>query len=194
MSPAFALIPIADQIARNMKGLNMSHSMNWKTRLLSYPAFLCVAVCTAHATPVSYTFTATTRATVGSPAHLEQFRLLTPDFLPVVLNGPVISFLRDDPALISCVSCTDPPVPTLHFLRSGIGDVVQFRDADGILRPYFFPMNVLSNPGVYDTPGGFNVNVGKLVVAETETPEPATVAMVTAGLAIAGLLRRRLRS
>jgi hypothetical protein len=159
----------------------MTHSRNWKAR----------AVCTAHATPVSYTFTATTRATLGSPAHLEQFRLLAPDFIPVVLNGPVISFLRDDPALISCVSCTDPPVQTLHFLRSGSGDVVQFRDTDGILRPYFFPMNVLSSPGAYNTSPGINVNVGKLVVAET--PEPATVAMVTAGLAIAGLLRRRLR-
>jgi hypothetical protein len=161
-----------------------------RARLLICCAVLCSATYTAHATPVLYTFTATTRATLGSPSHLEQFQLEAPDFLPLVLNGAVMSFLRSDPALISCVACTDPPVPTLHFLRSDTSDLVQFRDADGILRPYFFPANSLSSPGSYNTLPGINVAVGKLVVAET--PEPSTMALVISGAATLALrLRRR---
>ena len=97
------------------------------------------------------------------------------------LNGTVMSFLSSDPALISCVACTDPPVPTLHFLRSDTSDLVQFRDADGILSPYFFPANSLSSPGSYNTLPGINVAIGKLVVAET--PEPSTMGLVIAGAA-----------
>ena len=92
-----------------------------------------------------------------------------------------MSYLRSDPALISCVACTDPPVPTLHFLRTDTSDLVQFRDADGVLRPYFFPANSLSDTGSYDTLPGINVAVGKLVVAET--PEPSTMVLVIAGAA-----------
>ncbi len=111
--------------------------------------------------------------------HLEQFELTTPDFLPVLDNGPVLSFLASDPGLLSCVACTDPPVPTLHFLRSATSDLVQFRDTDGILRPYFFPVNALSSPGTYQTLPGINVAVGTLVVSQT--PEPSTLWMAIAG-------------
>jgi hypothetical protein len=139
-----------------------------------------------------YTFTATTQPTQGSPSHLEQFQLMAPDFLPLVTNGDVISFLRSDPAIISCVACTDPPVPTLHFLRSDTSDLVQFRDADGILRPYFFSPSALSNPGTHDTLPGINVNVGKLIVSEI--PEPSTTALLGGGLATLALLLRRRNS
>ena len=160
-----------------------------RVRLLIGCAVLFSATYTAHAAPILYTFTATTPATLGSPSHLEQFQLEAPDFLPLVLNGDVLSFLSSDPALISCIACADPPVPTLHFLRTDTSDLVQFRDADGILRPYFFPANSLSHPGSYDTLPGINVAVGKLVV--TETPEPATMVLVLAGAAtLASRLRR----
>src|SRR5690348_13111804 len=82
-------------------------------------AVLCFAAFAAYGAPVLYTFTATTRATQGSPSHTEQFQLTVPDFLPLVENGAVLSFLRDDPALISCVSCAEAPLSALHFLRSG---------------------------------------------------------------------------
>jgi hypothetical protein len=162
-----------------------------RARLLPYAAVLFSATYTAHAAPVLYTFTATTRDSLGSPSHLEQFQLQAPDFLPLVLNGDVLSFLRSDPALISCVACTDPPVPTLHFLRGDTSDLVQFRDADGTLRLYFFPANSLSNVGTYDTLPGINVEVGNIVVAEI--PEPSTMALVIAG-AGALALRRRCRT
>ena len=158
-------------------------------RLLTYLTILFSATYTAHAAPVLYTFTATTRASLGSPSHLEQFQLQTPDFLPLVLNGGVLSYLRSDPALISCVACTDPPVPTLHFLRTDTSDMVQFRDADGTLRAYFFPANSLSNPGRYDTLPGINVAVGNLVVGEV--PEPSTMALVIAGASALASRRRR---
>jgi hypothetical protein len=116
---------------------------------------------------------------------------MAPDFLPLVLNGEVISFLRDDPALLSCIACTDPPIPTLHFLRSDNSDLVQFRDADGILRPYFFPPSVLSQLGIYDTLPGINVNVGKIVVSEV--PEPSTAGLVLAGAALVTLRLKRRR-
>jgi len=102
-------------------------------RLLMYCAVLCSATYTAHAAPVLYTFTATTEASLGSPLHLEQFQFEAPDFLPLVLNVGVLSYLRSDPALIACGACTDPLVPALHFLRTDTSDLVQFRDADGIL-------------------------------------------------------------
>jgi hypothetical protein len=168
----------------------MKFTTTVRTRLLICCAVLCSATYTAHAAPVLYTFTATTGATLGSPSHLEQFQLEAPDFLPLVLNDGVLSYLRSDPVLISCVACTDPPVPTLHFLRTDTSDLVQFRDADGVLRPYFFPANSLSDTGSYDTLPGINVAVGKLVVAET--PEPSTMVLVIAGAATLALrLRRR---
>jgi hypothetical protein len=162
-----------------------------KAHLLRICAALCFATCAASAAPVLYTFTATTRATPGSPSHLEKFELTTADFLPVVVNGPVISFLQTDPALLSCVACATPPAGALHFLRADSSDVVQFRDADGILRPYFFAPNTLSIPGTHDTLPGFNVNVGNIVVAET--PEPSTAGLVITGLAAAALRLRRYR-
>jgi len=149
-------------------------------RLLVSCSVLLFATQGAHGAPIVYTFTATTQPTLGSPSHLEKFQLTVPDFLPLVLNGDVISFLRSDPALISCVACTDPPVPTLHFLRSDTSDLVQFSDADGILRPYFFQPNTLSSPGTYDTLSGINVAVGNLVV--TETPEPSTMVLIVMGV------------
>jgi hypothetical protein len=114
---------------------------------------------------------------------------MTPDFLPLVTNGGLISFLRSDPALVSCVACTDPPILTLHFLRGDTSDLIQFRDADRILRPYFFPVNALANAGTYDTLPGINVNVGRLVVAEI--PEPSTMAMFIVGAAALAFRRRR---
>jgi hypothetical protein len=155
---------------------------NLRASLIKCSAVLCFAACTAHAAPVLYTFTATTQATLGSSSHLEQFQLIAPDFLPLDLNGTLISFLRDDPALISCVACTNPPTPTLYFLRSESSDLVQFRDADGILRPYFFQPNALSQPGVHDTLPGINVAVGKLEVSEI--PEPSAAGLVLTGVAI----------
>jgi hypothetical protein len=167
----------------------MKFTTTVRARLVMCCAVLCSATCTAHAAPVLYTFTAITPATLGSPSHLEQFQLEAPRFLPLVLNGDVLSFLRSDPPLISCVACTDPPVPTLHFLRADTSDLVQFRDADGTLRPYFFSANSLSNPGSYDTLPGINAAVGKLVVSET--PEPSTIALVIAGAATLALRLRR---
>jgi hypothetical protein len=127
---------------------------------------------------------------VGSPAHLEQFQLAVPDFLPLVTDGPLITFQSDDPAVISCVACASPPAGALHFLRSSIGDIIQFRDADGILRPYFFLPNVLASAGTYSTLPGINVNVGELVVSEI--PEPSTAGLV--GVALTAALCRRRRS
>ena len=161
------------------------------TRLLMSCGVLLFVSQGAHAAPVLYTFTATTQAAMGSPSHTEQFQLATPGFLPLVLNGEVLSFLRSDPALISCIACAEPPVPTLHFLRSDSSDLVQFSDADGILRPYFFPPNALSSPGTYDTLPGINVNAGQLVVAEA--PEPSTMLLVVMGAAPFAFRRRRAR-
>jgi hypothetical protein len=128
-------------------------------------------------------------ATAGSPAHLEQFQLTTPDFLPV--DSGLVSYMRDDPAVMSCIACADPPVPALHFLRGPTSDLVQFRDADGILRVYFFAVDALTNPGMHDTNPGINVNVGNLKVAQT--PEPSTSILMLAGLSLAARrVRRRL--
>ena len=106
------------------------------------------------------------------------------------LAGNACSPLHAEPAQ-SCEACTNPPVPTLHFLRSDSSDLVQFRDADGILRVYFFSANVLSSPGTYDTLPGINVAVGRLVVAAAETPEPSTIGLVMTGLGLVALRRLR---
>jgi hypothetical protein len=170
----------------------MNLKTNVKTRIVKCCAALCFATYTAYGAPILYTFTATTRATVGSPSHLEQFQLIAPDFLPLVLNGPLISFLRDDSALLSCVACADPPIAALHFLRSDTSDLVQFRDADGILRPYFFAPDALSQLGTHDTLPGINVNIGRVVVSEV--PEPRTTGLLLTGAAALALrLRRRRR-
>jgi len=152
---------------------------------------LSLVSCAAIATPVQYTFTATTRASLGSPSHTEAFDLVLPDFMPLVQNGPVISFLSDDPALRSCVACVVPSVPALHFLRSTTNDLIQFVDEDGTNRLYMFPLNVLSTVGRWDTLSGINVNRGTVVVSAT--PEPATIGMLLIAAAVfAALYRRRM--
>jgi hypothetical protein len=118
------------------------------------------------------------------------FQLTLPDFLPVVLNGPVITFLSTDPEVNSCVPCNSPPVPALAFLRSAGSDLVQFADQNGTNYPYFFPENALSNAGVFQTLPGINVNTGSLVI--TAIPEPSTAGVFVLGLsAIALYLRLR---
>jgi hypothetical protein len=170
------------EVAAKKERKAMKLKTNLRARLVKCCALLSFTAFTAYGAPVLYTFTATTRATLNSPSHLEQFQLIAPDFLPLVSNGALISLLRDDPALISCVACTDPPIPTLHFLRNDSSDLVQFSDADRILRPYFFSPNALSHPGIHDTLPGINVAVGKLVVSEV--PEPSTSGLVLTGVAI----------
>ena len=155
-------------------------------------ALLLLTGVAAIASPVRYTFEATTTALPGSPSHVESFSLVTSAFLPVVENGPLISFLADDPAVLSCVSCVAPPIPALHFLRSASADLIQFVDADGTNRPYFFPVDALSNVGTWSTQPGINVNQGTLVVSSV--PEPATAGALLIGLAIiaaAGVIRKR---
>jgi hypothetical protein len=154
---------------------------------------LCFAAHGVYASSVLYTFTAKTQPAPGAPSHDEIFQLLSPDFLPVVFNGPVISFDGNDPAVLSCVSCIDPPVPALHFLRGSDSDLVQFKDEDNTLRLYMFPLNALSSPGKWDTLPGINVNKGALVV--TVVPEPSTAVLLTIGLgAVASVLVRRRRA
>jgi hypothetical protein len=159
---------------------------NLRARLLRSCGVLCLVVCAGNGAPVLYTFTATTRSTMGSPAHLEQFKLDLPDFLPLVMDGTVIPFQSDDPAVISCIACANPPTGALLFLRSSTGDIIQFRDADGILRPYFFSPSALSSVGTYSTLPGINVNVGSLAVSQI--PEPSTAGLV--GVALAAALHR----
>jgi len=147
---------------------------------------LSLVTCAAIATPVQYTFSATT----GSPSHTESFDLVLPDFLALVQNGPLISFLSDDPTLRSCIACVAPPVPSLHFLRSTTNDLIQFVDEDGTTRLYTFPLNVLSTVGRWETLPGINVNRGAVVVSAP--PEPATFGMLLiAAAAFAALYRRR---
>jgi hypothetical protein len=144
---------------------------------------LCFAACSAHAS-ILYEFTATTSPAPGSPSHLEFFQLELPDFLSISSGGPLISFFENDPAVISCIACTDPSVPALHFLRGPDGDMIQFADADGTTRLYTFPLNALSNIGTYSTLPGINVNLGALDVASV--PEPSTAGLLRIGtLAIA---------
>lgn len=155
-------------------------------------AMLLLTGVAALASPVRYTFEATTRAELGSPSHVEAFDLVGSAFLPVVENGPLISFLANDPAFLSCVSCVPPPIPALHFLRSASADLIQFVDSDGINRPYFFPVGALSSAGTWSTQPGINVNHGMLVVSSV--PEPATAGALFIGLtmiAAAGVIRKR---
>ena len=146
-------------------------------RLAQLGAVLCLTASAASAAPILYTFTATTKATMGSPSHLEKFELLAPDFLPVVPNGGILSFKSNDPMLLSCEACAAPSTSAVIFLRGTTDDLVQFRDADGILRPYFFPVNALTTAGIHDTKPGFNVAVGRLEVTEVAAPEPGTVGL-----------------
>lgn len=155
-------------------------------------AALSLAACAAYGSPVLYTFTATTRATLGSPAHTEAFQLRLPEYLPVAEGSPLISFLRTDPAVLSCTACTNAPVPALHFLRSGGSDLVQFADEDGTTRLYMFPLLALTSAGTHDTLPGINVAVGALTVAPV--PEPSTTAMLVIGLAALALGARGRRS
>lgn len=163
-------------------------------RLLKYCATVCLGAYAAYGSPILYTFSATTKPTLGSPAHPEFFRLVMPDFLPVVTGGPVVSLLTSDPGVISCTPCRQPPVKALHFLSSITFDSIQFQDSDGVGRFYMFPANALSSLGTFNTQPGINVNVGKLVVSSV--PEPSTIGMLAAGitaLLAAGAARRRLR-
>jgi len=116
---------------------------------------LSLVTCVAVATPVQYTFTATTLTSLGSPSHTEAFDLVLPDFMPLVQNGPVISFLSDDPTLRSCIACVAPPVPSLHFLRSTTNDLIQFVDEDGTNRLYTLALeNAETGAGVQGSPVG----------------------------------------
>lgn len=159
---------------------------------MKFPVLQCLAITllttSAHAS-VIYTFTATTRATMGSPAHQETFRLETPDFLPLVTNSPLISLLETDPTVTQCTPCKDAPVPALHFLRGSTSDLIQFADEDGTTRLFTFPFESLSNVGSYSTLWGINVERGELTVANT--PEPSTFALLSAGAALVALRLRR---
>jgi len=167
-------------------------------RIFPTCALLCLATVSACAGPIAYSFSATTRATPASPAHEEAFQLLLPDFLPVTVNGPVVSFASTDPALVACANCAAPPASAVHFLRGGSGDSIQFQDTDGVSRFYLFPANTLTTPGTFDTVPGINVNVGRFVVSNlsdgSAVPEPASWTMLIFGfapLAAAWWLKRR---
>jgi hypothetical protein len=152
-------------------------------------AILMASACAVYGDPVLYSFTATTSAPIGSPSHTEAFEFVAPDFLPVVLNGPVISVMKTDPAMLSCVACVDPPIPAVHFLRGGAGDSIQFQDADHISRFFLFQPDALSTMGTHSTQPGINVAVGTLTVsaapAQSDAPEPSTWTML--GIGFAGL-------
>ncbi|MCC6590558.1 MAG: PEP-CTERM sorting domain-containing protein [Bryobacterales bacterium] len=159
---------------------------------MKFPVLPYVAIAlfttTAHAS-VIYTFTATTRASFGSPSHQETFRLETPGFIPLVTNGPLISLLETDPAVTKCTPCKDAPVPALHFLRGSTSDLIQFADEDGATRLFTFPFESLSNAGSYSTLWGINVERGELTVANT--PEPSTFALLATGAALLAFRRQR---
>lgn len=159
--------------------------------LLKCLVVMCFCACAAQAASILYTFNATTRATLNSPAHLEYFELKSDDFLPLIPNGGLISFAADDPALESCIACATPPTGAIYFLRSLTSDLVQFRDADGTLRLYTFPLNALSQVGSHATIPGINVNVGAIEVAEA--PEPTTFVLTLLGVAAAILSVRNRR-
>jgi hypothetical protein len=173
----------------------MKPTANAWLQLLKCCALLFLAACTTFGSQVLYTFTATTQATLGSPSQLEQSELAAPEFLPLAPGGDLISFLRSDTALLSCLACADPPIFTLHFLRSEAEDIIQFRDADGILRPYFFAANALGEFGVHNTLPGINVAVGQVIVSnfQGEVPEPSTIRLVAIGASVMwfALWRRR---
>ena len=170
---------------------------NYFRRVARHCILLLLATCAAYGSPIQYVFTATTRATLGSPAHTETFELIMPDFLPVTTNGGVISLLSNDPSVISCSPCKAPPVAALHFLRGGSGDSIQFQDTDNVGRFYLFAPGALTTLGPQSTLPGINVNMGTLVVSraadETSAPEPSTWTMIFGGLTAAAIIRRRRR-
>ena len=169
----------------------MTFNPRAKAAFIHIGAALCLATSMAHAGPITYTFSGTTLPGSGSPSHSELFQLTVPDFLPVVLNGSVVPFVSTDPGVIACVPCKDPPNPALFFLRGGIGDSIQFQDADGTGYLYFFPADAFSNVGTHHTLAGINVNTGTLII--TATPEPSTQALLMIGLGpVAVVFRRRL--
>jgi hypothetical protein len=133
--------------------------------------------------PVLYTFSGTT---VVSP-HSQAFQLLLPDFLPVVLNGPFVSFLSTDGAVLSCVPCNIPPVPALSFRRAETSlpsDYISFSDIDDVGYDYYFSLGAFSSVGTYQTLPGVNVNTGTLVVAAV--PEPFTLMLLMIGFGVLG--------
>lgn len=160
-----------------------------KAALHSIGALLCLAASTAYGGPIHYAFTGTTLPSGGLPGHSQVFELTLPDFLPVVSGGPVVEFVSTDPAVISCIPCTNPPDPALFFLRGGIGDSVQFQDQNGTGYIYFFPADVLTTVGTHQTLPGINVNTGTLSVAAI--PEPSTAGMLILGVLFLRRARRK---
>ena len=145
----------------------------------------CIAGCAAFASPISYTFTATT---TGQDSHTQTFSVLTQDFLPV--EQGMVSLTQDDPSVVTCVPCIHAPINALRFLRSGSDDFLQFIDANGTNYLYDFDAGAFTGVGTWTTRPGINVNRGTLVV--TSTPEPSTVGLLLTGAAVLlGYSRRR---
>ena len=151
-------------------------------RLVLRGVALLFAAVAAYAGPIHYTFTGTTVGSLDSPSHLQEFELTVPDFLPVVSNGLVASFLSIDPEVSSCTPCIGPPHSALIFLRGPDHGLIQFKDMDGINYAYFFSENVLSAPGTRYTLPGVNLNTGTLTV--TAVPEPSTWSVLMIGLGV----------
>jgi len=180
--------------AKQGSGMKMTTNTKRLATLVKCCAALCFAACSAHAS-IIYTFTATTSPAPSSPPHSEVFQLQLPDFLSISSSGPVISFFENDPAVISCVACANPPVPAFHFLRGPDSDMIQFADADNTTRLYTFPLNALSNIGTYSTLAGINVNRGALAVASVPEPSTASLLMIgTSAIAWCLYTRRRTRA
>jgi hypothetical protein len=159
-------------------------------RLFSFWAALVLSACAAYGGPILYTFTGTTLPSSGSPAHSEVFQLKVPDFLALVVNGPLAQFRSDDAGMISCVPCAGPPVSAVSFLRGGAGDSIQFQDQNGTGYFYLFGENAFSTVGTHQTLPGINVNTGTLVVEAV--PEPSTFGLLVIGLSTVALrLRNR---
>lgn len=159
-------------------------------------AILCLSAVAAHAASVTYSFSGTTYATWNQPSHSEVFQMTIPDFLLDTANGPLM-FESSAPEVESCSPCRVPPGPALVFLRGATDDLIQFLDADGTGRLYWFPLNAISTAGTWESRPGINMNSGTLVVTvdgtgDSAVPEPSTVTLVAAGCA-AALAGARLR-